>query len=1201
MRTEWKRVSLIMGLAFSVAASSPAFAKTAGYCVECHSKKFVETLDRPSGPFHGENQSVYRMKLDACPGLRSISEEIFYTESRIVKLDEILRAVEQDGWRTDNLRKGVAESAESFSDLREHKPVSIQHVSREASAIRTVLQKVYDRTLQERDESSRRWLIGLGGLFLAGLFVLIGLGYRKLGRMGKWFLAYLVVGSFLSLSACTSSPEPQKKSPGQERLEQSLSLASQITRQMDEAFYQSCLLAEMSREWSTLEPAAAEKGFQLAWRMALAAREKAVQIKPLREVVSEWPDPEKASKGKVSFDTVLDLRDELRNAEGGTWALRVIAQEWIRINPKGGRAALEFATQEDMRQGDPDLRDQRLKSMSEAWAEIDETRSLEVSRAIRDPFLKASALTRLVLSVKDRGKAGKMLQEAWGAGEAVAPSYPRSKVLIQISATAAGLFPQDKNAWLDRVLVRIQGLKQEQLRAFALQELVERWALLDFRQAKRLAMEIPPAYPAERAYALLHLATGREASKAEALTLLKEVSAEMKRISDPFEAQKVKALTALELARIEPRQAFRILPQIEDSFHRSGVLESLALRLSTVNRRKALESVERIPLEPIRERSAVALVKQWMDRDREKVDALYREALQAGMAIADPFPRALILIELGRHWSRIEKDRESGLLELALTSTEKITSPSLRAEAFEALADAWKGSEAVKAHALLGRIDPSFLRARSTLGEVQQWASVDPEMAIRLAEAVPSPYPLERAMAFKEIAEKLSKAQPGLAFDFYEKAIHQVLALPEGSRGRRHLSSLVMEAGRLNREKTLQVLLNVSEPETRDLLLREVGTLWAREDPLFSLRAACEISEGAFRFILYQNVADVEARRGLRLGKPASDQPNLLACYYWGLGREKARKEESQAIPQYEKALHEIRRVRDSRERSYLLAGLVAEWASLDEERALRISEEIPSEFPEPLSYSLLQIGTHLSKWNRKEAEVLFQKALSGTAPIENPGLRGLRFFQIGRQWKEINREKGKEVLKMAASEIRKKISSTGKEDPLLVQILIADLALDPQGLSTLFQKTDSPSLRANVLLEQGKIESKETIEANIKILEKALQYARKARHPRLTGEIALAWHALSPEKGREISEQIESKELLVRTLCQMARSNGLLRKDESKRLLEKATREAILVQGMTEKMKVLKEIAETGLAVDQEQAKVAYRMAYEIVGRASY
>ncbi len=256
-----------MGLMFFIVVSSPAFAKTAGYCVECHSKKFVETLDRPADPFHGESQSVYRMKLDTCPGLRSISEEMFFTESRIVKLDEILRTIEQDGWRTDNLEKRVAESAESFSDLKEHKQVSIQQFSREASAIRTVLQKVYDRTLQERDESSRRWLIGLGGLFFVGLLVLIGLGYRKMGRMGKLLLVCLVVGSVFSLSACTSSSGTSEEKPGPRTIGTvSLSWPLRSPARWKRHFYQSCLLAEMSREWSKLEPAALKRGFSLPGR-----------------------------------------------------------------------------------------------------------------------------------------------------------------------------------------------------------------------------------------------------------------------------------------------------------------------------------------------------------------------------------------------------------------------------------------------------------------------------------------------------------------------------------------------------------------------------------------------------------------------------------------------------------------------------------------------------------------------------------------------------------------------------------------------------------------------------------------------------------------------------------------------------------------------------------------------------------------------
>jgi hypothetical protein len=236
---------------------------------------------------------------------------------------------------------------------------------------------------------------------------------------------------------------------------------------------------------------------------------------------------------------------------------------------------------------DLEVRDRELKSISEAWAGIDEIRSLEVSRFIKDPFLKALTLARVALSVNGKDRAGNLLREAWQVTESIPPSYSQAKAMIQVCVTAAKLFPQEKNTWVDRVLLRIQNLKPEQLKAFALQGLVFHWASLDIEQAKRLAMEIPPAYPEERAYALIYLAKNKENSKAKALTLLKEVSAEVVKISDPFIAQKVKGLIAKELAIIEPREAFQILPQIEDSFYRSKSL-SLALRISCTDE-KSLE------------------------------------------------------------------------------------------------------------------------------------------------------------------------------------------------------------------------------------------------------------------------------------------------------------------------------------------------------------------------------------------------------------------------------------------------------------------------------------------------------------------------------------------------------------------------------------------------------------------------------------
>ena len=184
MRLGRELVPLMAGLILLVTVSSQASAGTSGYCLECHSSKFLEAIDRDLSR-SSDDRDVYSAKLDPCPGLRSRSEEMFFTESRIVKLDEILQAMEKDGWKTDSLRSRVSESAGFLLDLKRREKISVRQGSREASAIRTALQKTYEHTLQARDESSRRWLIGLGGLFLLGLLVLIGLGYRKLGRMGK--------------------------------------------------------------------------------------------------------------------------------------------------------------------------------------------------------------------------------------------------------------------------------------------------------------------------------------------------------------------------------------------------------------------------------------------------------------------------------------------------------------------------------------------------------------------------------------------------------------------------------------------------------------------------------------------------------------------------------------------------------------------------------------------------------------------------------------------------------------------------------------------------------------------------------------------------------------------------------------------------------------------------------------------------------
>ena len=240
-----------------------------------------------------------------------------------------------------SLEKKTAAIAESFFELKNREKISIAQFKQESALQRRELQKIYERTLQIREETTRRRLIGLGSLFFLGLFALGAIAYRKLNRMGKSLLLLLSLGASLAAGACFyGHREPGKKSPAQERLERSLAMAVHISQRMEEAFSQAILLADLAGEWAKLEGGPADGAFHLSWRMALIAGEIAGQAEILEEVISRWPDRETARAQGVDFDTVLDLRDELRSVKGRTWALRAVAEEWNRAGLPQGRIAL---------------------------------------------------------------------------------------------------------------------------------------------------------------------------------------------------------------------------------------------------------------------------------------------------------------------------------------------------------------------------------------------------------------------------------------------------------------------------------------------------------------------------------------------------------------------------------------------------------------------------------------------------------------------------------------------------------------------------------------------------------------------------------------------------------------------------------------------------------------------------------------------
>jgi len=1106
----------------------------------------------------------------------------------------------QNGWATDDLKRRIAQTAESFSHLKDSEKTSIGQFARETMNLRSNLQKAYERTLQRRAEKDRRLLIGLGALVLIGIMFLLTVSIRKLSRWEKGLLLFLFLGGSLSFSACSSGPgEAAKKSPAQEQLEQSLRIATRMAERTERAFYHAVLLAEMAREWSFVEPTASERAFRLAWKIALGQGKEWERIRSLQNILPKWPDRSEARKQKVNFDTVLDLRDELRNLDGRTWALRAIAEQWVQVDSKEGRRAMEFAFQKAREIKDPEVRDRDLRSIAQAWGRIDERRALEASRSLSDPFLKALALLDTALLMPDKDRTSLLVKEAWKTAQSITPPYSQCKACLRISAAGARIHPEEGRAWAEQMLAKVQDLKDPQLRAFVLLEMASQWAPIDEQQAEAWTEAISSEFPELRAYSFIRLAQTPGISKAKGQALLKKALEEAIQIEDSYESEKVKTLAIKGLAALDPLEATPLVAKVGDPYYRSEILGEIAERISRVDQKKALELADRIPLEPFRMRTKVRTLGQGIPQDRQIVSSFYQEAFRFARSIPDPFSRARILIELGRDWGHFEKGKGPVVFEEALKAAEEISFLSYRAEVLESLASAWKGQDPAKGASLLERIDPSVLAVRKILSAIQLWGPIDPSKAQRWAESIPFSFPQEKARALKEVAASLKKSQPAEARILLEKAFQLALGLPEGAKQGRLISEMVRQSACMDKEWALIQVSRTSERAIRDFFFRELGITWALEEPLWALRAARGISESSLRLNLYQRIADSTAQK-IGGAKAQAPQPTpLLALAAWGQGRERAKREEVQAIPFFEKALQRMEKIEEPTEKSYLLSGLAADWAPLDEKKALELAEKISGpQFSEPCSYALLQVGAQYSKWNRKEAEAIFSKTLSAADKIGEPSLRAQRLLQLALQWKIIDPEKGKEVLKRAEGEARRSLASPEKEGAVLSRILLAEATWEPKRSPAIGEKGDSPLMRAKVLMEAAKILRTRTIEDKMKILDEILQTARREKDYRLMGEVAWAWSALDLPKALEILGQVGSREIRVKTLRQIARGSLSLPEGAVERLLDRAYGEALAAEGITEKIRFLKEIATDWGRIDKRRAQAIYRKVFQILER---
>jgi hypothetical protein len=169
---------LATALAMLLLVSGQALASEPDLCLACHGGKLgggQVTLGSLAwtGPVEGET-------LSPCPGVVRAKQELFITESRLVRLAAALAELEEGGVRLAALSAELHRLSDQYHNLLRQPVVSLSSLSAGLGKLRRELDlKVQQPLWQLRAERSR--LLWLGGLLIMFLGLLLAglIGWRR--------------------------------------------------------------------------------------------------------------------------------------------------------------------------------------------------------------------------------------------------------------------------------------------------------------------------------------------------------------------------------------------------------------------------------------------------------------------------------------------------------------------------------------------------------------------------------------------------------------------------------------------------------------------------------------------------------------------------------------------------------------------------------------------------------------------------------------------------------------------------------------------------------------------------------------------------------------------------------------------------------------------------------------------------------------
>ncbi len=616
------------------------------YCQSCHSAGDDRLMNATAW-----TGGIERAAISPCPAVKTINEELHYTERLLLAID---RGQTQLPAYVDStsMDSRLSSAVQTYSRLVDTPVTSLDAFASEAQVLRFRLGKIYSQINQLIDKGKQLRVLIFAGVITFLLLVSLAWGWFNASKASRWvgtskgpinvrskiWLLVLLVFVIFSLPIFRgASQELTLTSIEQQEQQAVLDSAQRSSDTADRELARSWMLAQVSAARYSLDPDEAVQSLDAALLTAADAHRNSFVI---------WGEAKSAQEASIGEwavqDKALYISSQLDAMRSRAWGLQEIAETWIAIDSQKAVEILEQALKV-AQDSVGDYSDLDIRSIAVSYAYLDPARSIEIVNTIKSLPVKAWGL-REIAAITDDAVA---LELAVRTARQIDDPVYQARAL-----RALGDMSGDSNYYKEAQQALTTAEESNASLAFA-------WAdLIASSGDASLLGNIDPLYPSARVFALL---------KANQFDV---AWSETVKISDPYERARAQVEIASQWGSDQHAQVIEVplyrdlalrnvsikqrdvslAKKIENVYYRIQALTDLGDYTSAVE--SSTELSDKYPLVKLVDRLAEENVQaalplvDMMDREADKAQALRSLAVVSGDQ--NIFERALSMAEAAR-------------------------------------------------------------------------------------------------------------------------------------------------------------------------------------------------------------------------------------------------------------------------------------------------------------------------------------------------------------------------------------------------------------------------------------------------------------------------------------------------------------------------------------------------------------------------